>query len=174
MRLPICYLLLSLACASLAQIACCDTNKPEDGNSPIYINSNQAEFDDKTGKAHYQGNVVATQGARKLHSDTLIIHRGSNNKISLIHATGNPATFEFQTEIDKPTSHGQAQTIDYYPDEDKVILIGNASIEQAGDTITGPRLIYFFAEKKLRANHPAKGRTTVILSNQEKTHDNRS
>ncbi len=138
-------------------------SKKSDSDCPINIQSDSAEFNDLEGIAIYKGNVIAIQGSRRLNSDALYIYKGKDNKIDKIIAKGNPATIKAKPNPEKSEGYGYAETIKYYPDEDKADLIDKAKLEQNGDVITGPFLTYFFEKGLLLSRPVAKGRTTVIL-----------
>lgn len=134
-----------------------------DSEHPIKITSDTAEFDDKTGYAVHKGHVVLDQGSRHLTADTLIIKRNENNKVYLIIATGKPAHFHAQPELHKPIGYGKANTLKFYPLEDKVILIENAKLTQDKDEITGPILTYYLNKRLLESTPKDGKRTTVII-----------
>jgi len=141
-------------------------DKP-DSKQPINIESNYAEFDDQKGTAFYKGHVISIQGSRHMVSDTLTIYRGKDNKIDLMVATGKPARFKSRPNPDKPEGQGKANTIRYYPREDKAILIDDAELTQNGDIINGKQLTYFFQKGLLISEPKAKSRTRVILQPKE-------
>ena len=145
-----------------------ETNQKPDSEQPIKIESNQAEFDDGKGTAIYIGNVVVDQGSRHLTADKLTIYRGKDNKISKMIAVGHPARFHSQPNPEKPAGRGKANTIKYYPNEDKVDLIDNAELTQEGNTVNGPFLVYFFETGVLKSKGTAQRRTTVILESKKK------
>lgn len=142
---------------------CFATTDLADPKQPIKITANNVEFDDKLGTAIYTGNVIAQQGSRHLTAAKLTLYRNNQNKIALIIATGTPAHFQAQPNLNKPINSGIANTIKYFPQEDKADLIGNATITQEGNSISGPWLIYFFKSGLLKTNFTGKQRTTVIL-----------
>lgn len=134
-----------------------------DAQQPLNIESVHVEFDDQHGTAIYTGFVIADQGSRHLTSDKLTIYRGKDNKIELVIAIGTPAHFQSQQDPNKPIEFGTADTIKYFPNENKVDLIGNASLEQDGNSITGPFLSYFFTTSLLKSESSPIQQTTVIL-----------
>jgi lipopolysaccharide export system protein LptA len=129
----------------------------------IEINADFAEFDDKKGTVIYQGNVVMSQGNRQLTSDTLVIQRDSHGKINFMIATGSPAHFQIDSEPEKPLSHGQSNTIKYFPNQDKILFIGNAELTQNTNTVYGDKLSYFLKTRVLSSELVPGKRTTVIL-----------
>jgi len=136
---------------------------------PIEIQSNQAEFDDKKGIVTYQGNVIMKQGNRYLSATKLIIARDNHGKIESMQAMGAPAYFYVRPEPEKPPIHGQANTLYYFPKQDKLLLIDEAELIQNEDTVQGDHLIYFISTHVL-SSLPVPGKnTTVILKPQTKS-----
>ncbi len=141
---------------------CAQTAIP-DSEQPVNIQADNAKFDNEQGIAVYNGNVTIDQGSRHLASDILTIKRDHNNKIKIMIASGNPATFHSQTDPQGPIGSGKAKTIKYYPKQDSVDLIDDAELTQNGDTITGPVLNYNFTTGNLKSKGSPKARTTVTL-----------
>lgn len=135
----------------------------EDAEQPIKIQANNAKFDNTTGIATYTGNVIVIQGSRHLAADKLLIQRGTDNSIKSITAIGKPAKFHSQPDPTKPIKYGRANTIKYYPQQNKVNLLKNAELTQDGDTIRGPMISYNFATGDLKTKSSTKERTTFTL-----------
>src|SRR5579872_509055 len=106
-------------------------------DQPISIQSDSAEFDDKKGTASYYGHVVMEQGNRRLTAETLIIKRDNEGKIESLVATGKPAHFQAQPDLNKPIFLEHASIVQYYPKGDKIILIQNATLTQNEESIQG-------------------------------------
>ncbi len=153
---------IGITCNSSAVLATVSTTS-RDADQPMTIRSKAAEFDDEKSVAIYKGNVMAIQGSRLLNCTNLTIHRNKNNKIGLVLATGNPAKFYAQPNTNKPNGIGTANIIKYFPEEDKVILLGNATLEQDGDAISGELLTYYFEKGLLISEKTTPSRTTVVL-----------
>ncbi len=150
-----CWLFLSGTC--LAQV------KTADAEQPVTIHSNTASFDNNKGIAIYNGKVTVKQGSRNLASDKLTIERDDNNQIKIMIATGKPARFRSQADVNRPIGYGKANMIKYYPQQDKVDLLGNAELRQNGDTVSGPILTYNFTTGVLQSKSTRKARSTVVL-----------
>jgi len=128
---------------------------------PIVIHSKRAEFDDKTNEFTYRGAVIAKQGKRTLRADTLIIHENKNHQVDKILAFGKPAHFEAFMP-DKPPVNGQAQTIEYFPNENKIVFLNNATLEQTPYAIAGSRLVYLLDSHNLFSESPTEGSENQI------------
>lgn len=148
---------------SLANIAYANVALTPDAEQPVKIQADAANFDHIKGIALYTGNVTVDQGSRHLSADRLTIQRGTDNKIKLMTAIGNPATFHSQADPNKPMGSGKANVIKYYPQQDLVDLMDNAELTQNGDTVTGPQISYNFTTGNLNTKSSTKQRATVIL-----------
>lgn len=149
---------ISLLAFGLISFATQANAKVASNHAPVNIKSRKVLFQQDKGKALYSGEVSVLQGERKLYSDNLEIEQDANNKIKVIIATGSPAKF-----IDSDNNYGTAKTIKYYPQEDKVDLIDNASITQDGDTVDGPFLNYDFSNSKLTGESNDNNRPVFTL-----------
>lgn len=157
---------ISFLVACLLSIAATTTNPmtPLDETLPIEIHSDSAEFDDKKGTAIYHGDVTMEQGSRQLTSDLLVIHRDTQGKIEMMIATGSPAHFHAKSNPEKPPAFGHANTVKFFPKQDKILLIDNAELTQNADTIRGESLTYYL-DTQVLSSEPIPGkRTTVILA----------
>ncbi len=162
MKILLQYLCLISGICCLNNNLVAATPRP-DSELPVQITAEHASFDHKLGVAIYLGNVQVYQGTRHLTANKLVIERDTSNRIKIMIATGNPATFSSQQNPTKPAGTGAAKVIKYYPQKDKVDLLYQAQLTQDGDTISGPRLSYNFVTEVLQGNSSPRERTTVIL-----------
>ena len=66
----------------------------EESRSPISVNADYAERDEKTGQTRYEGNVEITHGKIKIYANTVEIQY-KNKKASSILCKGFPSSFEY-------------------------------------------------------------------------------
>lgn len=132
-------------------------------DTPITIQSDSAEFDDKKGIAIYYNHVILTQGTRCLYADTLTIQRNTSGHIEHMIAIGKPAHFQARAHPDKPIMMGHAETIHYFPIEEKVLFIENAELSQQGNVIRSPYLNYLLKSEILSSESRCGERTLVII-----------
>lgn len=133
-----------------------------DAEKPIEIYSKTAEFEDQKGTATYKGSVMMNQGNHHLTSDVLVILRDKDGKIESMIATGNPAHFHITPNPEKSELQGHAKIIEFYPKQDKLLLLQNAEITQNNETIRSEKLTYFLSTHVLHSN-PVFGKKTTIL-----------
>lgn len=116
----------------------CAQSAGNEAKEPIYIESDAATYDEKTGKSIYTGNVQVTQGALRLNSSRLVVHTSESdaNKVQKFVATGNPVHLK-QTPADgKDDIRGISQIAEYHIDESKLILLEKAEVWQGESTHT--------------------------------------
>ena len=115
---------------------------PTDANQPIRIQANAATLDDRQNTAVYTGNVIITQGSLRLTGNRVTLTTDKAGDISKIVATGTPATYRQTPDTDSKPIDARALTIEYHAAADKIVLIDNAFLEQAGNTFQGQRISY--------------------------------
>ena len=138
--------------------------------TPISIEADSAEQDEKLGITTYKGNVAIVQGALSIRADLVhIISVGSSDKRSVekISASGNPAIFTHQASSPADSIVAQAQKIDYQLRPGIVILRTSASLVQQGSSVSGELIEYFIAEKRVKAQ--AGGEKTSGKSDRVRT-----
>lgn len=147
---------------------------------PIDVAADSAILDDKAGKAIYRGNVVLTQGTLKITADQLTIKAGPEGKVEKVIATGELAQFtQIPNENDKPIE-AEANTVEYYVAQEKIVLTENARVVQNENLFEGNIIEYDIKLQKLQAHgktlsstatddSPSQGRVKMILQPQTET-----
>ena len=130
--------------------------------SPIQIQSDVASFEQRSQLATHEGNVVMTQGANILHSDKLTVKK-DKGQLTVIKATGNPATFTGTFENDPKPVLATAKTIYYYPDKQLIVLEGMATLDHHEDKFKGPMLSYQIDKQVVSAQKQSNERPTITI-----------
>ena len=112
----------------------------EEPRSPISVNADYAERDEKTGQTRYEGNVEITHGKMKIYADTVQIHY-KNNKANSILCKGFPSSFEY-SRSDQELISAKAKQIDYSIDLKILSLKNEAILENNGTLIKGDSIKY--------------------------------
>ncbi|SFC03907.1 lipopolysaccharide export system protein LptA [Marinospirillum celere] len=141
---------------------------PEDREKPVQVNAQRMEWHNQRQQGVYSGDVVATQGELRLEAATLTLYRGTNGELTraLAEAGGELAYMRDLPNLDEPEVEAWAESIDYHPAEDKIILIGQARLVQGEDSFRGHRLTYNLTTQDLEAEQAETGesRIEVILT----------
>ena len=118
--------------------------------APIEIESDQATLDDKTGSSTYSGNVIITQGLSRLEAEFIKVE-SAERKISSISATGSPAHFVQQTDVNDVSTHGYGNAITYRTDNGSLTFKGDARLIQAENSFSGEEIEYDVIKKAIKA-----------------------
>lgn len=123
-----------------------------DRQQPIEITADQAELDESKGEAHYNGNVVLTQGSLLIRADNLTIKADEKNQVQRVTAQGKPAEFNQTPEAGKPPVVAKAKLIDYYVAEEKLVLQQDAIVVQNESTFQGSQIQYDIRNHRMQAS----------------------
>ena len=118
--------------------------------APIEIESDQATLDDKSGSSTYSGNVIISQGLSRLEAEFITVN-SAERKITSISATGSPAHFVQQTELDGVSTHGYGDAITYLTDNGSITFKGNARLIQAENSFSGEEIEYDVLKRAIKA-----------------------
>src|SRR5690554_3619055 len=136
--------------ALLTGIAAPAVAQSSDSSQPIRIQADSATLDDRKNVAIYTGNVIITQGSMRLTGARVTLTLDNAGEVQKLVSNGSPATFR-QTPAGGKQVDARAQTIEYHADTERVVLIQNAFLEQAGNTFQGQRVNYDIQRKVVDA-----------------------
>lgn len=145
-----------LCLALLASIAAPLAAQSDDSSQPIHIQANAATLDDNQNLAVYTGNVIITQGSMRLTGSRVTLTMDNNGEVQKLVSQGSPATFR-QTPAGGKQVDARALTIEYHADTERVVLIENAFLEQAGNTFQGQRVNYDIQRQVVDAGRATGG-----------------
>ena len=113
---------------------------PSDSYEPIYIESDSAERNEKTGLTQYVGNVNISQGSMLIDADQVTIYY-EGSAVSRILCKGNLASYQ-QADQSGDRVTARAETIEYIPSKKLINLKTNASLSNRGTQIKGDTINY--------------------------------
>jgi len=119
--------------------------------APLVIEADQVQINDKTGISVYKGNVQVTRGTVHLSCDTLTVHN-ADGEVRQSQCDGRPAKFRREPEGGKKEVRGHANRVEYYLEDEHVILLGEAHLEQDRDTFSGQHIIYYLKRDVVKAD----------------------
>ncbi len=134
-----------------------------DSNGPIQIQSDTATFEQLNRQATHIGNVIMTQGPHILHADKLTMKKDPKGNLTVIVATGAPATFTGMMDTDPDPVYATAKTIYYYPDKQLIVLEGSATFDHQQDKFKGPMLSYHLDKQVVSATRQSQERPTITI-----------
>lgn len=126
-----------------------------DKEQTIEIEADNAEFDNEMGLITYHGNVLVTQGSIRISGNTLTMHVKNNQPQTLI-IQGQPSRFRQLPDNSDTYDEAQAITMKYHQADDLIVLIGNASLEQAGISVHSEQIKYNITLSKMELGNDNK------------------
>ena len=143
-----------------------------DRSKLVYFSSGQASLDEKTGEGRYSESVSIDQGTTHLRAIDAKTIMNAKHELTRAIANGNnkeQAHFWTCTSADKPPLHAYADTLSYYPLENRLELVGHARIIQGNNTLTAPTINYDTkAERLITTASTDKKQGTLILIHPKK------
>ncbi len=146
---------------------------PDDQQQPIRVTANSAIQENNT--VTYRGNVIIVQGSVRIEADQVVIYH-EKGKLQKAVATGKPARFQQQPDVDGGLITGSATTLIYHNSDQRVELLQDALVDRDKSTVKSDRIEYLLPSKTVRADtspNNASSRVEMILQpNQPKSNDN--
>ena len=122
----------------------------DDSNQAMLIEADSAELDDKAGISIYKGNVKVTQGTLVLTGGIITVHT-KDDAISKVVVEGSPATYKQRPDGKQQDINAKALLMVYHKSPEKVILTGEAVVEQSGDILHSDRIVYDIGKDQVAA-----------------------
>ena len=142
-----CRLAAAVLLASVAPAHALST----DSEQPISILADQAEHNDATRITIYRGNVVIDQGSLHITGDTVTINFDARDEVTKITAAGAPAHFRQLPDGDTNHRKAWAKQMEYFPEQDLIMLFGDALYEKDGSRVQADRLVYDSRNSRFKA-----------------------
>ncbi len=130
-----------------------------DPDQPVRIVADSALLDDAEGIAVYRGNVAIRQGSLLIEGDVVTMYFDRDRDLSKLVAEGESARFQQQPEGGGPLQRATADRIEYYLEDDTMILIGNARLARGGDEMQAERIFYDTANAMIKGGPEGAGGT---------------
>lgn len=161
-------LLITLVCSATVRAL------PDDKNDTIRGSADNLTVDQKNGIATYTGAVEIRQGSLRINAESIIIHTNTDGNVEKMIATGNPARFQQQPELEQGVVTAAARQITYTPNNERLILIEDASVEQNGAVMSGPHIDYDLIKEVMKAagNSKSGGQRIEIIIPPRATNSN--
>ncbi|WP_455209304.1 lipopolysaccharide transport periplasmic protein LptA [Kaarinaea lacus] len=153
--------------SAIPMISLAETKPPIE---PINIEADNAKIIEKEGKSVYSGNVVLIQGNTRLTADTITV-LSLDGKLSRITAVGKPVTYHQANQPKTADISAEAETVDYFALEKRIVLLSNAKLTQGRTVFSGNRIEYNANTEVVTANQSESGkqRVQVIIHPEKKS-----
>lgn len=143
-----------------------------DRSQPIDIKADRVEINQREQTSHYHGNVRLEQGSLKIDADEVVVYmdKGKLQKIIII---GKPARFEQQPENKQEVVTSQAEHMEYFAGEERLLLKRNAEVNQGPNHFRGDFIEYDTLTSSVKANkgQDSKSRVHAIIQPAEEKDD---
>ena len=126
--------------------------------SPINVDSDAAEGDQKKNLFTFKGNVVAKQEDITLYANMVTIQYDPETRgIKTLVASGN-------VKIVQQDRRATGQKITFHQDENKIVLEGDAVLREGDNVIRGERVIYYVDEERSVVEGGKGGRVNTTIT----------
>lgn len=142
-----------------------------DQDQPINIKADNATLDDNRNTAVYRGDVIVTQGSMRLTGNQVTLTMDANGEVQKLVSVGTPATWR-QTPVDgRGEINARGLTIEYHADTQRVVLIEQGHLDQAGDTFSGDYITYDMNSRVVNAGQPGRTGERIDITIQPRNRD---
>lgn len=145
----------------------------ESRSVPIQLDADTADIDSATGVSVYTGNVVLTQGNRKITGERMTVHTRNGRGLDHVVVEGSPATWRQPPEGGGEPIHGEAPRLEYHArGPERVKLLQGGRITQGRDTFTGETIEYNLETERMVArsqDSTDRIRITLFPEDEEET-----
>jgi lipopolysaccharide transport protein LptA len=131
------------------------------------VKSDSGDLNYKSGIDTYIGHVTIIRGAAQLEADKAITYLDKSRKLQKAIAFGNPAHMWQKATGQETEFHAYAKRIEYYPNQNLIILIGDGKIIHDNNTLQAPYITYNIQNQTLTTQPSKAGRTTIIIRKNE-------
>lgn len=125
--------------------------------TPVKVEADRLDLDQRAGTAVYRGNVKIRQGEMRLRGARVEIQRNDAGELSRATSFGERAYLRHRPDPNKAPIEGHARRIIYHVAERRVELIDQAELDQGGDHFEGGRLEYFIDREVVKARSNVEG-----------------
>ena len=132
-----------------------------DRDQPMMIEADRVELDDATGVSIYTGNVKVTQGTLILTGDRMTVHNQGDD-INKVLMDGTPATYKQRPDGKEHDVNAKSKRMEYYTNPERVILLEQAEVDQAGDVLRSERIVYDVVKDQVNAGTDQPNERVII------------
>ena len=136
-----------------------------DRDQPALIEADEVELDFASGQRIYRGNVSIKQGTIRIIADEVELYY-HDEQLEKAIARGNPAVFRQRPDQKLQDVIGLSKIIELDEINNIVTFIGQATIRQGRDAVSGDTIVYDMARDKMNV----RGRTRTTKA-PEQTND---
>jgi lipopolysaccharide export system protein LptA len=133
-----------------------------DRSQPVNIEADRVTLNEKTGNSVYEGNVHVQQGTLVLQGSKMTVQL-KDNTIDTFVLIGDPATYRQRPDGKESDQHAEAQRIEFYAKEDRIILLENARVWRSDDKeLRSDRIVFDLTSDTFNAGSDKPGDRVYI------------
>jgi lipopolysaccharide export system protein LptA len=135
-------------------------------NSPIVIDADRMEAMRKEGLVIFTGNVIAKQDNSTQTADRMEVYLDDKGeRVLRIISTGNVKI------VTEDCRTGTARRAEYYDDDQRLLLLGNAKVWQEENVVTGETITIWLAEDRsmVESGTPERVKSVFYPKREEKS-----
>ena len=106
----------------------------------IDINAKTLLLDENNGISEYKGNVLFKQNTLRIKADTISLYYKDKKLVKAL-ITGSPADVQHHPDNEAEV-HSQAEQMEYFVNENRLVLTGNAFVTQGSRHFSGQQIVY--------------------------------
>ncbi len=144
----------------------------------IDISAKYLLLDEKNGVSKYKGAVFFKKGTLRIKADTITLYH-NGGKLTKALIVGSPADVQHYPDNEAKV-HSQAKEMEYFVDEERLTLKGQAFVDQGDRHFSGETIEYDTRQRTITAagnqnnlikseKTPSKGRVHVIIGPDSKS-----
>jgi lipopolysaccharide export system protein LptA len=127
-------------------------------NAPIVIDSDRMEAFKRDGLVVFTGSVIAKQENSVQTADRMEVYLDDKGeRVLRIISTGNVKI------VTEDCRTGTARRAEYYDDDQRLLLIGDAKVWQEDNVVTGERIVMYLADERSEVEAGPQGRVKSVF-----------
>ena len=127
-------------------------------NAPIVIDADRMEAFKRDGLVVFTGSVIAKQENSVQTADRMEVYLDDKGeRVLRIISTGNVKI------VTEDCRTGTARRAEYYDDDQRLLLIGDAKVWQEDNVVTGERIVMYLADDRSEVEAGPQGRVKSVF-----------
>lgn len=136
--------------AALLGLTMTTATAQQDRNLPVNVSAESGQYDADRGATHLSENVHISRGELDVHADEGYAY-STDGRYERVELFGSPARWTNVSEEGEET-RGEADELVYELAENRVVMIGNARIQDSRGAFSGNRVIYDLDNERLEGD----------------------
>ncbi len=135
--------------------------RKSDFSQAVDVQADTSIFDEQTGMQVLRGNVEISQGTMNIKAEEISVQI-ELGRLSVIQGKGSPISFSQENEQGEIIT-GECDEFLYNASNALLVLIGNASLKQPNQEMSGSRIEFNSKTQKVKAEGGKTGRVSIKI-----------